>query len=798
MNRIFLLNFILASAAITPGDLCTTPKLGCVPQPPNASAIWQHGESNMTNCCEICLSVIGCRSWTWWNESAGGKLKGTCYLHPQNTGKLESGNCYSGNLRQAPPAPSPTPAPKGAKNVLLIIVDDLRPDATIFNQSFMITPNMDRLGKQGMVFNRAYCQQAICGPTRNSFLSGRRPQRTQSWNFRDNFRLVGPDWISLPQYFKINSYTTLGTGKTFHPNLPPAFDQPLSWSDEEPYYFPGSAYPACKEWPNSYACPNDDNLTTFTDWLSMNRTRSQIKKYAHQKKPFFLVWGAHRPHLPWNMPRRFWDLYNSTDDIHLPKHQVAPEGMPPIAFTYECDGKTEVTALTQTAPIPYPSAKTALPDNMTRTLRRGYYASVSWMDYLIGELLDTLDSTGTTNNTVVALIGDHGWQLGEHNIWGKHTNFELGTRVPLIISVPGMARGVSNVIVESIDLYPTLAAVAGLPKPPDVDGVDLTPLLINSNIDSSTLHFKEAIAFSEYPRCPHNLSTPWDKLDSCVSTPRLGFHVMGYSVRTEMWRYTVWLLWDSQNLQGDFTQPPVGEELYSHHEDNESDMDAFENVNLIDDPTYAPVKQQLYTLAKSQWDTHPPPPTNCTATQFENGTDYGGKDIGLGPATTAEQCCRLCGSHPGCYYFTFTSSTSKCRFKSIISGRKNNSDCTSGSRGNVPTNCTTSRFEIGTDYEGRNVGSLRGSSAEECCRICGSHPDCNYFSFKRSNAHCYFKNTVSGRKSDPDIISGSRGNVSSISWQFDLYQEVELVVDNPQLDYRLQNEIWERIPAEFD
>jgi iduronate 2-sulfatase len=190
----------------------------------------------------------------------------------------------------------------------MIIVDDLRPDLRSAGESFMHTPNIDRLAKSGVSFERAYCQQAICGPTRNSFLSGRRPQRTKAWNFINHFREAGPDWVSFPQYFKERGYTTLATGKTFHPNLPPNWDQPYSWSTDEPYYFAPHAYPSCSEWcvlrhrhsgpspphppllihaspfptsptsgrPKSLACPTDEPLDTFADWLDMNVSRTQV------------------------------------------------------------------------------------------------------------------------------------------------------------------------------------------------------------------------------------------------------------------------------------------------------------------------------------------------------------------------------------------------------------------------------------------------------------------------------------------------------------------------------------------
>lgn len=408
----------------------------------------------------------------------------------------------------------------------------------------------------------------------------------------------GADWISFPQYFKQHGYVTLGTGKTFHPGLPPNFDEPKSWSQDEPYFFAGNAYPKCKEWPKSLACPNADPLDTFSDYNNMQKTKEQIQKYGHKDKPFFLAFGAHRPHLPWNIPTKYWDMYAPTDNITLPLHQSAPVGMPPIAFTYECDGKTKLTCFERTEKIPYPNANTSLTPNVTRSFRRAYYAAVTFTDSLIGELLDTLEGEGLANNTIVALIGDHGWQLGEHNIWGKHTNFELGTRVPIIVSAPDKIRGMtSNQLIESVDLYPTLAALAGLPAPPDLDGVDLSALFTDPDPPTP---IKQAV-FSEYPRCPHNIATPWDDTTSCIRTDRTKFTSMGYSVRTDDYRYTAWLHWDGQRLQGDFGRPPIGQELYTHEGDDESNFDLAENMNLVNDPNHQDVVHRLYQLAVTHW-----------------------------------------------------------------------------------------------------------------------------------------------------------------------------------------------------
>jgi hypothetical protein len=339
---------VVTSMAFSPQ--CATPMTNsCMP---TSSAFNAFASTNATACCEACLATQNCFSWTLSFEQS------KCFLHP-SAATTAKGKCTSGIARTPPPTPAPQPAPAGAKNVLLIIVDDLRPQISAFGESEMITPNIDRIASNGAAFSRAYCQQAICGPTRNSFLSGRRPARTKSWNFLDSFREVGPDWVAFPQFFKDHGYTTLGTGKTYHPGIPPNYDEPLSWSQEESYYMAPNGYPKCDvpgwDAPPSLACPNDKPIETQSDWLDMNRTRQQLRTYGPAAKaggkPFFLAFGAHRPHLPWNVPRKFWDMYPATEDIALPTHQSAPSGMPPIAFTYELDGKTELPCWGQQYPV---------------------------------------------------------------------------------------------------------------------------------------------------------------------------------------------------------------------------------------------------------------------------------------------------------------------------------------------------------------------------------------------------------------------------------------------------------------
>ena len=509
--------------------------------------------------------------------------------------------------------------------MLLIVVDDLRPELSAFTgktELSAFTPNIDKLAQRATVFTRAYAQQAVCGASRNSFMSGRRPRRTQVWNFINNFRQAGPNWLSLPQYFKVHGFTTLGAGKTFHMGSPPSFDQPFSWSQERPYVFsngngtfasgcPGCpfAYPVCERsdsQPRTMVCPTAAPVASFSDHANMRGAVEHMKFAGRRGTPWFIAYGANRPHLPWNMPQQYWDR---TEHVSLPKHEAGPAGMPDLAFPHECDGSGTLSAFNQTLPVPSADAATAPPPNFTRSLRRGYAASVAFVDAMVGDLLAGLDAIGATNDTVIALVSDHGYQLGEHNIWGKHTNFELGTRVPLLVHRPGIPASRTDALVEAVDLYPTLAALAGLPAPADVDGADLSPLMRG---EASAL---KPAAFSEYPRCLGNRSAVapaelarvrvgWGSAGhECGVVDRSNFTAMGYSVRVPEWRYTVWLAWDGERLRGDFSATPLGVELYAHSEAEPLvDFDAHENVNLAWSPMHAATAKRLFAMARAHWD----------------------------------------------------------------------------------------------------------------------------------------------------------------------------------------------------
>lgn len=507
----------------------------------------------------------------------------------------------------------------GLRNVLFIVVDDLRPDIGAYNFSLARTPNIDRLASSGLTFKRAYAQYAFCAPSRNSFMSGRRPDTTRVWNFEDDFRQVGERWSSLPEYFKRHGYATLGSGKLFHPGVPFNNDYPRSWSEEWPYFSPECTPPKC---PNSTAsgpvdgaheCVVQDPLVNppnpvhnpasgkgptlcaanttadearpayqLEDQKIRDDCLAKLRMAKDSGRNFFLGCGFHKPHAPWIIPHEFYDQATPLQDIPLPKHGHAPEGMPDAAWHFPGD----VHAFNDVA---FNGTCNA---TQTRVFRRGYYAAVAYTDYNIGKVLDELDLLGLTENTAVLFFGDHGYHLGEHDTWAKMTNFEVALRIPMIIRapwIPASAGQVTEALAEAVDFYPTLAELAGLPDPraegEDVNGTSLVPVLADPSATSL-----KAAAFSQFAK-PSRENPFW-----YWPTPRRNeTEIMGYSVRVPDWRYTAWFGFEGQQVVP-VTDWILGRELYTHFgDDGDPDFDG-ESVNLASDPAHAETVRRLHAL----------------------------------------------------------------------------------------------------------------------------------------------------------------------------------------------------------
>ncbi|WP_425613352.1 sulfatase-like hydrolase/transferase [Anatilimnocola sp. NA78] len=371
-------------------------------------------------------------------------------------------------------------------NVLLICVDDLKPQLGCYGDKIAKSPNIDRLASRGVRFDSAYCNQAVCSPSRNSLLVGLRPQTLGIYDLATNFRRSVPDAVTLPQYFKQHGYRTEGIGKIFHVGHGNHEDKP-SWS--VPHFQAKSI---------GYALPENKALPTREGALFENKNPANLPKgaayesadvpdseygdgkvadeaiarlqAAKQKpnEPFFLAVGFVKPHLPFCAPKKYWDLYDPKQ-IELAKVTEAPAGAPSYAPQFGGE-------LRNYKDMP---AKGAIPDDVQRTLIHGYYAATSYMDAQLGRVLKALDDSGLADNTIIVLWGDHGWHLGDHGIWCKHTNYEQAARIPLIVALPkAKAAGEgTKAFAETVDIYPTLCELAGLPAPKSVDGSSFTAAL---------------------------------------------------------------------------------------------------------------------------------------------------------------------------------------------------------------------------------------------------------------------------------------------------------------------------------
>lgn len=453
------------------------------------------------------------------------------------------------------------------KNVLFIAVDDLRPKLGCYGDAIAITPNIDRLAKRGTVFTRAYCQQSVCAPSRASVLTGRRPNTTKVWDLKTHFRTAIPDVVTLPQYFKQQGYHTQSVGKIYHD--PQEAQDAVSWSVPEMlavtdeiggrYALPENDIPGI--WPanktNSTERANVPDSVYIDGRVSIDAVHvlNQIKD-----KPFFLAVGFRRPHLPFVAPEKYWALYDGKK-IPMPTNPLPPSNVPEIAL----HNWGELRAYTD-----IPKSGYLTDDEKTHQLIQGYYASTSFVDAQIGRVLDELDRLGLTENTIVVLWGDHGFHLGEHGLWAKTTNFEMDTRVPLILSSPDkfVKNAKSNALVELVDVYPTLTELAGLALPSGLEGVSMAPLL-----EEPERAWKTA-AFSQFLRLENN------KLKNNK--------VMGYSIRTPDFRYTEW--------QDFVTGKVQAAELYDHVND------PLETDNMINQKQQKANIKKLADLLRGGWE----------------------------------------------------------------------------------------------------------------------------------------------------------------------------------------------------
>jgi arylsulfatase A-like enzyme len=499
--------------------------------------------------------------------------------------------------------------PKAKPNILFIAIDDLKPILRCYGNKMVKTPNIDRLAKMGTVFMSNYVQQAVCGPTRASLMTGKRPDYTKVWDLKTRMRDITPDILSLPQHLITQGYSTQGIGKVYDQRcVDKELDKP-SWS--VPYYKTNSKYygefgepaegryqlPETKALAEKYIKEALDNGKTkaeandyvqtkikpavesadvpdyaYNDGANILQAKDILAQLSKSGQPFFFAVGIAKPHLPFVAPKKYWDLYKR-EDMPLAKFQEQSKN--PVAVAYhnagELRGYTDIPPLTSfTDQKPY---GITLPVDKQKELIHGYYAAISYTDANVGKLLDALDSLGLTKNTIIVLWGDHGWHLGDHNLWCKHTNFEEATRAPLIISAPGIKPSKTNSQTEHIDIFPTLCDLAGVDIPEILDGKSLVPLMKNP-----AASVKE-YSVSQYPRS-----------NATAENERLGYadaNAMGYSIRTKQYRYTIWMSNGFRSNKSFDKKLIIGTELYDYKKD------PLEIVNVASDKKYAAITKQM-------------------------------------------------------------------------------------------------------------------------------------------------------------------------------------------------------------
>jgi iduronate 2-sulfatase len=463
-------------------------------------------------------------------------------------------------------------------NVLFLMADDLRPELASYG-SVALTPNLDRLAARSLQFDRAYCQQAVCNPSRSSMLTGRRPSTLGLWNNGTHFRERNPDVPTLPLWFKEHGYTTRCAGKIFHNWHTEVRGDPRSWSAPEFLHYeshghdepktpsplpPNLASPAPRRYTDVplYECRDVPDDAYYDGRVAAEAVRV-LGELAAAPDPFFLAVGFWKPHAPFNAPKRYWDLYDR--ETLPPWEEAPPADVPPLAL----HDSREVRGL--------PPSQVTFTPAQAKEMRHGYLACISYFDAQLGKVLDALDRSGARDRTIIVFASDHGYHLGEHGLWGKTSNFEADARVPLLVSVPGSpsAGRRTDSLAELLDLFPTLSELCSLPQAPGLEGSSLVPVLRDPARPA-----KDA-AFTEHPRPAYFDREP-------PGTPA----AIGFSVRTAEARYTEWRDWTTGTV--------VARELY------EEAQGPFERRNRVDEASFAALRDAAAARLARQFPPGPP------------------------------------------------------------------------------------------------------------------------------------------------------------------------------------------------
>ena len=437
-------------------------------------------------------------------------------------------------------------------NVLFIAIDDLRPDLGVYGHPVAYTPNIDRLAQQSLLFDNAFVSQAVCGPSRAALMTGLRPDTTGITSLKQPVSETLPSAVTMSQMFKNAGYETIGIGKVYHHSD----DDMKGWTKrpEDVIYEDRRAERRSGTPKLSHRARPFEEMP---DTVNVRVAQTELARLGGNENPFFMVVGIHRPHLPFNYTQDDWDRYEGKT-IPGPINPEGQVGAPDYALvSYEIWNYDDTEAY---------GASKVMPKAKADELRRAYLASVTYADRLVGDLLATLENQGLADDTIVVLWSDHGWKIADHANWAKHSTANIDIRVPMMISVPGMpATGKrSEALVETVDLYPTLAQLTGLSTPGNLEGLSFVPLLQNPSLE-----WKDA-AFTQYGR----------------NVPGQG-RATGHTVRTDDYRYTAWVIDKSRKV--------VDEELY----DLRSDGD--ETRNVAGDAAYSSVLAEARRFYRDGW-----------------------------------------------------------------------------------------------------------------------------------------------------------------------------------------------------
>ena len=519
-----------------------------------------------------------------------------------------------------------------APNILFIAVDDLKPTIGAFGDDLARTPNIDFLAENATVFLNNHTQQAVCGPSRASLMTGKRPDYTKVRDLKTKMRDMVPDIVTIPQFFRDNGYTTVGLGKIFDPRCVDKFRDKPSWSVP---FMPEHKF----EYPKDFGPPamgfyQDSKIKLYIQKLRNEAKANGIKNlgkylrdtfkppfektdapddayvdgalamYANKfldeykpesNEPFFLAVGFKRPHLPFTAPKKYWDMYNPSK-FKIAEFQQNSKNGPSIAYHSSGELRSYITP-----EISYEISKknrVKLSDEFQIDLIHGYYASTSFIDAQIGKIVDKLKATGLHENTIIVIWGDHGWHLGDHGLWNKHSNFEQATRSPLVIFDPRVNKQIQiESPTEFVDIFPTLCASSGLQIPENLDGKNLMPLIRGEQISV------KPFAVSQWT--------------SAKKT--------GYSFRTDRYRYTVWLN-GKKSTDPVFEEDIFAEELYDYK------IDPAETVNLAKDEKSKSLIQRFQKLAANFFNSQSAVPmkvlVNTSRDKFSIGATLNHHELG--------------------------------------------------------------------------------------------------------------------------------------------------------------------------